>query len=137
AGGWWGGGDPWGGGRRGVVWAGRRRGRAVAPPPEGKKKGGAPPRARGPATTERGPGPGRDRPAAVPAVARRLVEARRGRPGLAERPQRAARDLRGDEPADRDAAPRTAPEGAQRRLPGVPRGGPVALPRLACGTVAR
>jgi transposase len=109
----------------------------LIPDPEREKKTPDPPPDPGPAAAQRGPGPGRDRPAAVPALARRLVEARRGRPGLAEWPQRAARDLRVDEPADRDAAPRTAPERAQRRLPGVPRGGPVALPWLACGAVAR
>jgi transposase len=38
------------------------------------------------ATAQRGAGPGRDRPAAVPAAARRLVQARRGRQGVAERP---------------------------------------------------
>jgi len=91
----------------------------------------------GPAAAERRAGPGRDRPAVVPAVARRLVEARRGRPGLVERAQRAAGDLRGDEPANGHSAVRAAREGAQRRLPGVPRGSPVALLGLACGVVAR
>jgi transposase len=84
----------------------------LIPDPEREKKTADPPPDPGPAAAQRGPGPGRDRPAAVPAAARRLVEARRGRPGLAERPQRAARDLRGDEFADRDSAVRAAPEGA-------------------------
>src|SRR3954447_2407149 len=109
----------------------------LIPDPEREKKTADPPADPGLATAERGAGPGRDRPAAVPAVARRLVEARRGRPGLAERPQRTARDLRRDEPADGDTAVRPAPEGAQRRLPGVPRGGPLALSWSACGSVAR
>jgi len=107
------------------------------PDPEREKKTADPPADPGPAAAQRGPGPGRDRPAAVPTVAGRLVEARRGRQGLAERPQCAANDLRRDEPLDRDPAVRAAREGAQRRLPGVPRGGPVALLGLACGVVAR
>ncbi len=84
----------------------------LIPDPEREKKTADPPPDPGPAAAERGPGPGRDRPAAVPTPARRLVEARRGRQGLAERPQRSPRDLRGDEPADRDSAPRAASEGA-------------------------
>jgi transposase len=109
----------------------------LIPDPEREKKTTDPPPNPGPAAAQRGAGPGRDRPAALPAPARRLVEARRGRPGLAERPQRAAGDLRGDEPADGDTAVRAAREGAQRRLPGVPRRSPVPLPWLACGVVAR
>src|SRR5512142_2642352 len=54
------------------------------------------------AAAQRRVGPGRNRPVTVPAVARCLVEARRSRQGLAERPQRPACDLRGDEPADGD-----------------------------------
>jgi transposase len=87
----------------------------LVPDPEREKKMPDPPANPGPAAAQRGVGPGRDRPVAVPAVALRLVEARRSRPGLAERPQGAARDLRGDEPADRDTAVRAAPEGTQRR----------------------
>jgi transposase len=107
------------------------------PDPEREKKTPHPPADPGPAAAQRGVGPGRDRPAAVPAVARHVVEARRSRQGLAERPQRASRDLWGDEPADRDTSVRAAPEGAQRRLPGVSGGGAVALLGLACGPVAR
>jgi transposase len=107
------------------------------PDPRREKKTADPPANPGPAAAERGPGRGRDRPAAVPALAGRLVEARRSRPCMAEWPQCAASDLRGDEPADRDPAVPAAPEGAQRRLPGVPRGSSVALPGLACGVVAR
>jgi transposase len=109
----------------------------LVPDPEREKKTPDPPPNPRPAAAQRGPGPGRDRPVAVPAVALRLVEAGRGRAGLAERPQCAARDLWGDEPADRDTSVPAAREGAQRRLPGVPRGGPVSLPGLARGPVAR
>jgi transposase len=109
----------------------------LIPDPEREKKTPDPPSDPGPAAAQRGPGPGRDRPAALPAVAGRLVEARRSRQGLAEWPQCAARDLRGDEPADRDPTVPAAREGAQRRLPGVPRGTSVALLGLACGAAAR
>jgi len=86
----------------------------LEPDPEREKKTPHPPADRGPAAAQRRPGRGRDRPAALPAAARLLVEARRGRPGLAERPQRPARDLRDDEPADGHAAVRAAGEGAKR-----------------------
>jgi transposase len=109
----------------------------LLPDPEREKKTTDPPTDPGLAAAERGPGPGRDRPAALPALAGRVVEARRSRPGVAEWPQCAARDLRSDEPADRDPAVPAAREGAQRRLPGVPRGTSVALLGLACGLVAR
>jgi transposase len=109
----------------------------LIPDTEREKKTADPSADPGPAAAERGPGPGRDGPAAVPAVALRLVEAGRGRPGLAERPQCAAGNLRGDEPADRDPAVPATREGAQRRLPGVPRRSSVALPGLARGALAR
>jgi transposase len=76
------------------------------PDPLREKKTPHPQADPGVAAPQRGAGAGRDRPAAVPALARRLVQARRGRPGLAERPQRAPRRLRGDEPADGEAAAR-------------------------------
>jgi transposase len=66
------------------------------------------------AGTQRRAGPGRDRPLALPATARRLVQARRGRRGLVERPQRPPRGLRGHEPADGHPPVRTAQEGAER-----------------------
>ncbi len=66
------------------------------------------------ATAQRGAGPGRDRPAVVPAAARRLVQTRRSRPGLAERPQRPAGDLRGHEPADGHPVVRAAGERPER-----------------------
>jgi transposase len=83
------------------------------PDPEREKKTPHPPANPGPAAAQRRVGPGRDRPAAVPAVARRVVEARRSRQGLVERPQCPARDLWGDEPADGDTAVSAAREGAQ------------------------
>jgi len=82
--------------------------------PEREKKTPHPPANPGPAATQRRARPGRDRPVAVPAVAGRLVEARRGRQGLAERPQRPASHLRGDEPVDGDTAARATREGAQQ-----------------------
>jgi transposase len=109
----------------------------LIPDPEREKKTADPPSDPDPAAAERGPGPGRDRPAAVPAVALRLVEAGRGREGLVERPQCAAGDLRCDEPANRDPVVRAAREGAQRRLPGVPRRSSLALSGLARGALAR
>src|SRR4051794_24280388 len=81
--------------------------------PEREKKTPHSPANPGPAAAQRRLGPGRDRSAAVSAVARRLVEARRGRQGLAERPQRPACDLRGDEPADGDTVVRAARKGAE------------------------
>jgi transposase len=68
----------------------------------------------GPAAAQRRAGPGRDGPAAVPALARRLVEAGRAGAGLAERPQRAAGDLRGHEPVQRGAGAAAAGQGPQR-----------------------
>ena len=85
----------------------------LEPDPEREKKTPHPPADPGPAAAQRRVGPGRDRSAAVPAVARRLVEARRGRQGLAERPQRPACGLRGDEPADGDTVVRAARKGAE------------------------
>src|SRR3954469_8270864 len=82
-----------------------KRPRYVLDPDLGReKKTPHPPANPGPAATQRRIGPGRDRPAAVPAVARRVVEARRSRQGLVERPQCPASDLWGDEPADGDTA---------------------------------
>ena len=86
----------------------------LEPDPQREKKTAHPAAGPGPAAAERRAGPGRDRPAALPAAARRLVQARPSRPGLAERPQCPAGDLRGDEPADGVAAAGAAREGAQR-----------------------
>ena len=95
-------------------YASKRPRHDLEPDPEREKKTAHPPAGPGPAAAQRRAGPGRDRPAAVPAAARRLVQARRSRPGLAERPQRPAGDLRGDEPADGVAAAGAAREGSQR-----------------------
>jgi transposase len=100
------------------------------PDPEREKKTAHSPANPGPAAAQRCVGPGRDRPVAVPAVARRLVEARRSRSGLSERPQCAACDLRSDEPANGDTAVYAACQGAEWRLSGVPRGSSVALGRV-------
>jgi transposase len=83
------------------------------PDPEGEKKTPHPPANPGLAAAQRRAGPGRSRPAALPAAPRRLVEARHRRPGVAERPQCPARDLRRTEPADGDPAVAAAREGPQ------------------------
>jgi transposase len=57
----------------------------LAPDPQREKKTPHPPADSGPAASECSPGPRRERPAAVPAVAGGLVEAEHGREGLAER----------------------------------------------------
>jgi transposase len=69
------------------------------PDPEREKTTPHPPANPGPPQAQRRAGRRRGRRAALPAVARRLVEARRGGPGVAERPQRPAGHLRGHEPA--------------------------------------
>jgi transposase len=56
------------------------------PDPEREKKTPYPPPDPRFAAAQRRAGPGRDRPAALPALARRLVQARRAGPGVAERP---------------------------------------------------
>ncbi len=86
----------------------------LEPDPEREKKTAHPAADPGPAAAQRRAGRGRNRPAAVPAVARRLVQARRSRPGVVERPQRPAGDLRGHEPADRGTTAAAAREGAGR-----------------------
>lgn len=78
----------------------------LAPDPRREKKTPHPQANPGPAAAQRRAGPGRDRPAALPAPARRLGEARRGRQDLAERAQRPAGHLRGHEPADGGTAVR-------------------------------
>jgi transposase len=83
------------------------------PDPEREKKTPHPQANPGLAAAQRRVGRGRDRPVALPATARRLVEAGRSREGLAQRPQRAAGHLRGHEPADGDTAVRAAAEGQE------------------------
>jgi transposase len=58
----------------------------LEPDPQRDKKTAHPAANPGPAAGQRRAGRGRDRPAAVPAAARRLVQAGRTRPGLAQRP---------------------------------------------------
>ncbi len=84
------------------------------PDPECEKKTPHSPPNPGSATPQRRARPGRDRPVALPALAGRLVEARRSPARLAERSQRPAGHLRRDEPVDRHTAVRTAHAGTQR-----------------------
>lgn len=86
----------------------------LVPDPEREKKTPDSAANPGPPRAQRRAGPGRDRLAALPAAARRLVEARGSRPRLAERPERPPRDLRGHELANRDATVRAAQERPQR-----------------------
>lgn len=74
------------------------------------------------AASERGPGPGRDGPAAVPAVAVLLVAGRPTPRGLAVRTQRSAGGVRGDEPADGDPVFAGPGASAGGGLPGVSQG---------------
>ena len=106
------------------------------PDPLREKKTPHPPANPGPAAAQRRLGAGRNRPAALPAAARCLVEARRGGQGLAERPQRPAGDLWGAEPADRQPVVCPAPQGEECGLPSVRWGSAAALPGLAGGLVA-
>ena len=85
----------------------------LEPDPLREKKTPYPAANPGLAAAQRGVGRGRDRPAAVPAPARRLVEARRGRAGVAERTQRAAGGFRGHEPAHGHAPAGAAGQGAR------------------------
>src|SRR5947209_4003087 len=108
--------------RLGYIW--KRPRYALEPDPQREKKTADPAADPRPAEAQRGPGRGRDRLEAVPAAARRLVAAGRAGGGPAERRERQAGDLRGDEPEDGDAAVPDAGQGPQRRLPGVPGRGP-------------
>jgi transposase len=71
--------------------------------PRGKKEAHPPPD-QAAAAAQRGPGRRRDRPAAVPAVARVLVAAGPAQAGDPVRPQRPAGGVRGNEPAHRVAS---------------------------------
>ena len=86
----------------------------LEPDPEREKKTAHPGANPRPAPAQRRVGGGRDRPAAVPAAARRLVQAGRTGARLADRPQRAAGHLRGHEPAHGEPAVRAAGQGPQR-----------------------
>jgi transposase len=98
--------------RLGYVW--KRPRYDLEPDPEQEKKTPDSPANPGFAAAERCVGPRRDRPAALSAAARRLVEAGRSRPGLVERPQRPACDLRSLEPANRNPVVCAAGEGTKR-----------------------
>lgn len=76
----------------------------LAPDAEREKKTAYPAANPGLAAPQRGAGRRRNRPAALPVVASRMVPTRRGRQGLVERPQRPAGHLRSDELADGLAA---------------------------------
>jgi len=91
---------------RGYAW--KRPRHRLEPDPEREKKTAHPPAGPGPARPQRRPGRGRDGPAAVPAPAGRLGQARGAGPGLGERPERPAGGVRGHEPADRHPAVRPA-----------------------------
>ena len=78
---------------------------ALDPDPELRGKKVAPAAAnQAVAAPQRGAGGGRNRPAAVSALAGRLVAAGPGQAGVAQRPERPPRGLRCPEPADRPAA---------------------------------
>src|SRR5262249_40386581 len=107
---------------------------ALDPDPELRgKKEAHPPADPGLAAAERCAGRGRDRPAAVPAPAGRLVAPGPARARGAQRPQRPAGGLRGHEPAHGPPAVPGAGAAAGSGLPGVPASGPFALPGLARG----
>lgn len=97
--------------RLAYVW--KRPRHDLGPDPEREKKTAHSPANPGSAAAQRRARPGRDRPAALPAVARRLVEARRSRRGLAEWAQCPACDLRGDESEDGDTVVSAARERAE------------------------
>src|SRR4051812_46243658 len=120
--------------RLGYAW--KRPRYVLAPDPEREKKTADPAANPRPAVPQRGPGPGRDGPPAVPAPEGRMGAAGRASQGVAGRRQRASSGLRRHEPADGDAAAGAAPQGPECRLPGVPRRGPSALPGLARGAAA-
>src|SRR5262245_59140768 len=88
--------------RLGYVW--KRPRYALDPDPEREKKTPHPAAHPGPAAAQRRPGRGRDRPAAAPAAAGRMVAEGRTGGGPHQRPELAAGGLRGDEPRDRDPA---------------------------------
>ncbi len=86
----------------------------LEPDPEREKKKAHPGPHPPPAAAQRRAGPGRDRPAAVPAAARRVVQARRAGARVVDRPQRAAGHLRGHGPAHGAPVARATGQGPQR-----------------------
>ena len=99
---------------RGLDYVWKRPRYDLEPDPEREKKTAHPGANPRPAPAQRRAGGGRDRPAAVPAAARRVVQARRAGARLADRPERAAGRLRGHEPAHGEPAPGAAEQGPQR-----------------------
>ncbi|MBO0698126.1 MAG: helix-turn-helix domain-containing protein [Zavarzinella sp.] len=85
--------------RLGYTW--KRFRYVLAPDPGREKKTPHPPADPRPARPQRGPGRGRDRPAAVPAAAGRVGPAGRAGPGGHQWLQRPPGRVRGPEPADR------------------------------------
>lgn len=96
----------------GYVW--KRPRYVLAPDPEREQKTPHPAADPRPAAAQRRAGRGRDRPALAAAAAGVLVAAGRAGGGPHQRPERPAGGLRGDEPADRDAAVPGAAQGAGR-----------------------
>jgi transposase len=84
------------------------------PDPEREKKTSYSPGNSCLATSQRRAGPGRNRPAALPAAACRLVEAWRSGQGVVERAERPPSHLRSNEPADGNASVSATPEGPKR-----------------------
>jgi transposase len=85
----------------------------LEPDPEREKKTPHPPANPGPPSAERRSGAGRNRPAALPASAGQLVQAGRSRPGVVDRSQCPAGDLRGPELADGGAVAAAPREGTE------------------------
>ena len=98
--------------RLGYVW--KRPRYVLDPDPEREKETVDSPANPGLAPSERGAGPGRDRPDDVPAAAGGLVAQGRTGQGPHQRLERPEGDLRGDEPPDRDAADAATAQGAIR-----------------------
>lgn len=93
----------------GYVW--KRPRYFLEPDPEREKKTLYPSANPLVAPSERRTRRGRDRPPVVPAVASRMVVARRASGSLVERQERSSGDLWGDEPGDGNAVVRAAPQG--------------------------
>src|SRR4051812_31356261 len=121
--------------RLGYVW--KRPRYVLDPDPEREKKTLDSEAGSGPAAAERPVGRGRDRPDDVPPLTGRLGTEGGTGEGPHQRQERSAGDLRSDEPDDRDAVVSAAAQGAEWRLPGVPRGDPPALLGSARRPLAR
>lgn len=86
----------------------------LAPNPALERKTADSPANRGPTTAQCSAGSERNRPVALPAVARRVVQAWRSRAGLAERSKRPTSHLRGPDRADQNPSFVATPERPQR-----------------------